>query len=156
MTSLLTFLHIASVIWFVSGAVFIQGQAILRARTDHLAVIAAAQRSITVANRIFVMPGFLLVLLSGLASAVAQELSLLELDWLSTSIILYIIAAIPGIAYHIPASRRIARLLEAPTQQGKITPELQSAVRNPALMRVGYFQILLFTIILALMVFKPF
>ena len=156
MTSLLTFLHIASVIWFVGGVFFIQGQAILRARSDHLVVIAAAQRSIIVADRIFIEPGSFLVPLFGLANAISQGRNLLEVSWLSTAIILFIVAVIPGVAYHIPASRRITRLLQAAEQQGMVTPELQAAVRSPALMWVGYFQILLFVIILALMVFKPF
>ena len=156
MALLFKFLHIASVLWFVSGALLIQALAIIRSRSQHLVVVAAAQRAIAVANRIFVLTGFLLVLTFGLATAIAEQRDLLQPSWLSAAVLLFVIAAIPGLAYHLPASRRITRLIEAASRQGQITPGLRTAIQSPLLMWMGYFQIALFIIILALMVFKPF
>jgi hypothetical protein len=109
-----------------------------------------------------VIVGSLLVLVLGIATAVAQGRPFLgplqgaPVDWLFASLVLYltIVPLVPFV--FLPRGRVFDAALEDATARDVITPELMAAFRDPAVRAAHVYELAAVTIIFVLMIAKPF
>jgi hypothetical protein len=105
-----------------------------------------------------VIPGSFGVLVLGLLAAWAEGRPLAGSDdwWLLTSLILFVgIGALVPTVF-LPRGKVFEGALEDARQRGGVTPELRTALRDPAVRNARAAEIVVVAIIVALMVTKPF
>jgi hypothetical protein len=109
-----------------------------------------------------VIVGSALVLLFGLVAAFAQGRSVLgpltggSVDWLFVSLLLYLslIPLVPLV--FLPRGRVFEAALESAERQGMVTPELGAAFHDPVTRAAHVYELTAVTVVLCLMLTKPF
>src|SRR5262245_29071211 len=109
-----------------------------------------------------VIVGSMLVLVFGLAAAFLQGRSVLgpltggSVDWLFVSLLLYlsIIPLVPLV--FLPRGRVFGAAMDDAERQGRVTSELQAAWRDPVVRAAHLYELGAVTLILVLMLSKPF
>ena len=109
-----------------------------------------------------VIVGSLVVFVLGIAAAVARGLPLLGplqgegANWLFVSLLLFvsIIPLVPLV--FVPRGRLFDAALESATAAGQVTPELRSAFHDPVVRAAHVYELGVVTIVLVLMLAKPF
>jgi Predicted integral membrane protein (DUF2269) len=154
----LVLLHVAVAFWFVAGLIG-RNVALGRARFGgQLEVVAELVQLAGRFERLMVIPGSFAVLLLGLLAAWAQGRPLAGSGngWLLVSLILYValMAQVPLVFR--PRGRVFDRALEDAERQGRVTPALASAFRDPLVATARNLELVGVAVILALMVTKPF
>jgi Predicted integral membrane protein (DUF2269) len=154
----LVLLHVAVAFWFVAGLIG-RNVALGRARFGgQLEVVAELVQLAGRFERLMVIPGSFAVLLLGLLAAWAQGRPLAGSGngWLLVSLILYValMAQVPLVFR--PRGRVFDRALEDADRQGRVTPALASAFRDPVVATARNLELVGVAVILALMVTKPF
>jgi uncharacterized membrane protein len=154
----LVLLHVAVAFWFVAGLIG-RNVALGRARFGgQLEVVAELVQLAGRFERLMVIPGSFAVLLLGLLVAWAQGRPLAGSGngWLLVSLILYValMAQVPLVFR--PRGRVFDRALEDAERQGRVTPALASAFRDPVVATARNLELVGVAVILALMVTKPF
>jgi uncharacterized membrane protein len=154
----LVLLHVAVAFWFVAGLIG-RNVALGRARFGgQLEVVAELVQLAGRFERLMVIPGSFAVLLLGLLAAWAQGRPLAGSGngWLLVSLILYValMAQVPLVFR--PRGRVFDRALEDAERQGRVTPALASAFRDPVVATARNLELVGVAVILALMVTKPF
>jgi uncharacterized membrane protein len=100
----------------------------------------------------------MLILPAGLLTAWAQGYELLGLTtgWMLVAVVLYAVtfALVPTI--FIPWGRRFAATLAGAREAGSITPELDAAFADPAVRFAHWAELVAFSLLVMLMVLKPF
>jgi hypothetical protein len=101
-------------------------------------------------------------LLLGVATAIVQGRPFLGpfqgvgVDWLFASILLLLTAApLPPLVF-LPRGRVFDAALDAATERGEVTPELLAAWRDPVTRAAHLYELLVVTVVLLLMLAKPF
>ena len=157
---LLKLLHLTTVVAFLAGIV---GRAVTFSHASRAATFPAAA-GLLAASEIFdrwlVIPGSLLVLLTGGAAAGVGHWSFRTPEgsptWLLTAVILYL-SLIPLVAIVLaPRRRRRESALQAAFQAGEMTPELRAALADPAVRWSRRYEWLVVVAVFVLMVLKPF
>jgi hypothetical protein len=109
-----------------------------------------------------VIPGSQTVLLFGLFSAWLQGLPLLgafsgaQANWLLISLVLFVGLTPIVMVLLIPRRKVRTAALDLALARGTITPELQAALADKVVMRSRATELLVVTVILVLMILKPF
>ena len=108
-----------------------------------------------------VIPGSSVVLISGIATALAGGFPLLgplqnEPAWIFVSLLLFAatLALVPTV--FLPRGRTFGAALEDATVRGDLTPSLRAAFADPVVARSHWGELVGFGLILVLMVLKPF
>lgn len=101
-------------------------------------------------------------LLLGLATAIAQGRPFLgpfqggHVDWLFSSILLLLtVAPLPPLVF-LPRGRVFEAALAEATERGEVTPELRTAWRDPVTRAAHVYELAVVTVVLVLMLAKPF
>jgi Predicted integral membrane protein (DUF2269) len=157
---LLRLAHAAIAIGFIAGLIG-RGMAFRAARRG--TTLEAVDALLGLSDRFdttLVIPGSMLVLLSGAAAAVRGKWPLLGAGsrptWLLVSVLL-VLALIPFIpTVLVPQrKRRHAALLHARTA-GRLTAELRAAMEHRAVRRVRTLELAVVAVVLTLLILKPF
>lgn len=159
--NVLVLTHALVAILFVAGLVGRWMVLAAAARATDL----AAMRTLTVAAGPFeriVIVGSTLVLLLGIVAAFVTGRSVLgpltggSLDWLFVSVLLYlsIIPLIPLV--FVPRGKVFEAELAEAERQGRVTPALGAAWADPAVRAAHIYELGAVTVILILMLSKPF
>ena len=76
--------------------------------------------------------------------------------WLLTSLILFVALGVLVPTMFLPHGRIFEQALEHAKQRGQVTPELRTALRDPAVRNARATDLVVVAVILTLMVTKPF
>jgi len=152
-------LHVLAAFWFVAGLL---GRAIAIAQVRRERDLGRIGSLMAVTDRFerwMVIPGSAAVLLLGLATMVDQGRSLTGDGnrWLLVSLILYVGlgALVPTV--FLPRGKRFEAALEEARSTGDaVTPALDEALRDPAVALARRIELAVVTLIIVLMVTKPF
>lgn len=109
-----------------------------------------------------VIVGSVLVLVLGIATAIAQGRPFLgplqgaRLDWLFTSLVLYlsIVPLVPLV--FLPRGRVFAAAMADAEARGQVTPALRAAWRDPVVRAAHVYELAAVTLVFGLMIAKPF
>lgn len=82
-------------------------------RTRDVRLIAHALEGVIAADRVFTIPGVILILIGGLGAASVGHLRVLATGWLLWSIVLFSISGIAFMARLVPLQRQMAKLARA-------------------------------------------
>ncbi len=157
MYSVLKFIHIFGVVLFVGNIIV---TALWKTRADRsgdLATVAFAQRTVVLADWAFTLPGVLLILVGGYATALRRPFPLHGLPWLEWGQGLFYLAALIWLVVLVPTQRRLVKMSDAALRNrslsGVLDPEFRRLSRRWATW--GGLATLLPIIVLFLMVTKP-
>lgn len=150
----LKFLHIVGAILFLGN---ITTAAFWKAHADKSRdpkIIAHALEGVMKADRIFTMPGVIIILVAGFAAALIARLPLFRTAWVGGGIALFVITAIIFMARVGPLQRRMLELARASGNGGNFDwPAYEKLSRSWAIW--GSIALLVPLIAAGLMVFKP-
>jgi uncharacterized membrane protein len=150
----LKFLHIVGAILFLGN---ITTAAFWKAHADKTRdpkIIAHALEGVVRADRIFTMPGVIIILVAGFAAALIARLPLLRTAWVGGGIALFAITAIIFMARVGPLQRRMLALARASgIEQSFDWAAYEKLSRSWAIW--GSIALLVPLLAAALMVFKP-
>jgi hypothetical protein len=151
-------LHVAVSFWFVAGLLG-RNVTMARARSanDVSTLVEPADPSGRF-ERLMVIPGSFAVLIAGLLAAWAEGQPLAGSDdwWLLTSLILFVAIGVLVPTVFLPHGKVFEVALEDAKQRGEVTPELRTALRDPAIRDARAIELVVVAVILTLMVTKPF
>jgi hypothetical protein len=152
------FVHVAIAFWFVGGLI---GRGVTLSRARSSADITEVGSLVDLAGRferLMVIPGSMAVFLAGLLAVWAVGIPLWGSGsgWLATSIIVFLstIPLVPLI--FLPRGKVFEAALAEARAQGRVTTELTAAFRDPAVAFARTYEAVAITVIVALMVTKPF
>ena len=111
-------LHIAGVIAFLGNITTGLFWHVHATRTRDAKILAHTMDGIIRADRIFTMPGVLLIVLAGFGGAGVQHLPVLGTGWILWTIILFSISGIVFMARLVPLQRRLRDLAAAGAAAG--------------------------------------
>jgi hypothetical protein len=158
----LKLLHVLTAFWLVSGLV---GRGLTLAQAERTTDIPRMRSLLTLGERferLMVIPASIAVLLFGLLTAWVQGAPLLGFlhgarsNWLLLSLLLYLstILLVPFI--FIPKGKVFGAALEVASAQGGVTAGLRAAFADPAVRAAHIYEFAAITIVLILMVTRPF
>jgi uncharacterized membrane protein len=151
-------LHVAVAFWFVAGLL---GRNVTMARARSANDLSTLEELVGLSGRferLMVVPGSFGVLVLGLLAAWAEGQPLAGSDdwWLLTSLILFVGLVVLVPTVFLPRGKVFEGALEDARRRGEVTPELSTALRDPAVRNARAAEIVVVAIIVALMVTKPF
>jgi len=151
-------LHVAVAFWFVAGLL---GRNVTMARARSANDLSTLAELIDLSGRferLMVIPGSFGVVVLGLLAAWAEGQPLAGTDdwWLLTSLILFVGLGVLVPTVFLPRGKVFEGALEQARQRGEVTPELRTALRDPAVRNARAAEIVVVAVIVALMVTKPF
>jgi hypothetical protein len=158
--ALLRLLHVTLAVAFITGLV---GRTVAFRHARGAASLEATAALLTLSDwfdRRLVVPGSVLVLLSGIATSWSGRWPLFSAagrpSWLLVSLILLLmpVSFIPTVL--IPQRVRRQAALTAALQVGRRTTELEGALRTSIVLRLRMLELGIVAVVLALMVLKPF
>jgi hypothetical protein len=152
------FVHVAIAFWFVGGLI---GRGVTLARARSSADIAEVGLLVELAGRferLMVIPGSMAVFIAGLLAAWSEDIPLWGSGsgWLAASIVIFLttIPLVPLI--FLPRGKVFEAALADARSQGRVTAELTTAFRDPAVAFARIYEGVAIAVIVALMVTKPF
>ena len=151
-------LHVATAFWFVAG---ILGRNITMARARTATDIRTLDELVGLSGRferMMVIPGSIAVSLLGLLAAWALGQPLVGADnwWLLTSLLLFIAIGVLVPTVFLPHGKVFEHEFEDAKTRGEVTPELRTALRDPAVRNARAAELVSLAVIITLMVTKPF
>ena len=150
----LKFLHIVGAILFLGN---IATGAFWKTHADKSRdpkIIAHALEGIMKADRMFTMPGVVLILFAGFAAALIARLPLFRTPWVGAGIALFVITAVIFMARVGPLQRRMLALARSSSDPGSFDwPAYEKLSRSWAIW--GSIALLVPLVAAGLMVFKP-
>jgi predicted integral membrane protein DUF2269 len=153
--------HAVVGVWFMAGLI---GRWIVLAQAARASDLPAMRAVLAVSSRFerIVISGSLAVLVLGVATAIAQGRPFLGplqgagFDWLFASVLLFV-SVIPLIPLvFIPRGRVFENALEEATAAGAVTDRLRLTFRDPVVFAAHVYELGAMTIVLVLMIMKPF
>jgi hypothetical protein len=158
LADLLQLLHVASAFWFVAGLVGRDVVLGLARRTDDLGRVRALLDASAPFERRMVIPGSFAVLALGILTWWAQELPLWGegTRWVAVSLIVFatMIPLVPLV--FLPRGKAFEVALTGAIEAGRVTPELAEAFRDPLVAAARWYELAVVTLVVLLMVAKPF
>lgn len=160
MTTWMKFFHVVTAMWFICGLV---GRALLIYQASRVTDIKIVAALVNMRHRLdiwMVIPGSLAVLGFGLMTAWLQHWPVLgngvSINWLLVSTMLYA-SVFPLIKFvFIPRGKIFGAAVEEALVQNQITPALTAAFHNRAVAWSHFYGYEATTLIIILMVTKPF
>jgi uncharacterized membrane protein len=160
---LMKLLHVLAAFWFISGVIgrdFAFWQA---GRATNVQAVHALLQISDFFERYAVIPVSMAVLLFGLVVTFMQKWPLFGFlqgsssNWLLVSFILFLGISLAIGPLRLAARRKQrARAIEEASAQGTITPELTAALNDEVVVRFRAVELVIVTVIIILMVIKPF
>jgi len=157
----LKLIHALVGVWFVAGLI---GRWVALGYAARASDIASLKAALGVSARFerMVIFGSAIVLLLGIGTAIVQGRAFLgplqggRVDWLFVSLLLYlsVLPLVPLV--FLPRGRRFAAALASADQQGRVTAELTTAFRDPVVFSAHVYELVAVTVVLGLMLAKPF
>jgi uncharacterized membrane protein len=124
-------LHILAVILFVGN---ITTGILWKAHADETrdpALIAHACAGLTRSDRWFTMPGVVVIVIAGVAAAIAGHFPILGTGWILWSIVLFIVSGLAFMLRVAPLQRRMHALASAGARSGQVDwPAYEAASRS--------------------------
>lgn len=155
MATVLLFLHLLSVLWFVAGVAITASVLARGARSPDISVIAFALDLASTAQRVFVIPGLLLLGLTGALTFAALP-NRGASGWVIPSIILTLLVLLVDVLYLQPHLAEAAQTARKARAEAKLTPRLAMLLHDRRRSIASHGMALLVIVILVLMVFRPF
>ena len=151
-------LHVVAAFWFVAGLL---GRNITMARARTASDIRLVNELVTLSGRferMMVIPGSFAVVLLGLlaAWALGQPLAGSNNWWLLTSLLLFVAIGVLVPVVFLPHGKVFEQALADANAKGEITPDLRTALRDPAVRNARAAELVSIAVIVTLMVTKPF
>jgi hypothetical protein len=151
-------LHVAVAFWFVAGLL---GRNVTMAKARSANDLSTLVELVDLSGRferLMVIPGSFGVVVLGLLAAWAEGQPLAGTDdwWLLTSLILFVGLGVLVPTVFLPRGKVFEGALEQARQRGEVTPELRTALRDPAVRNARAAEIVVVAVIVTLMVTKPF
>ncbi len=147
-------LHVLAVIVFVGNITTGILWKVHADRTRTPELIAHACAGLTRSDRWFTIPGVVLIILAGIAAAMAGHLPILGTGWIFWSIVLFIISGLAFMLRVAPLQRRMHAIAVAGVNSGQIDwPAYETATRSWNLW--GMVSLLTPVLAVILMVLKP-
>lgn len=151
-------LHVLTGFWFVAG---LAGRNVSFAQARSEEAIGRVEALMTAAGRferLMVIPGSAAVLVLGIVTMLAQGWSFLGEGnrWLPTSVVLFAATAALVPTVFLPRGRVFEEAFEAAKREGAVTPALSGAFADPAVAWARRSEVVAVTVVIALMVLKPF
>jgi uncharacterized membrane protein len=112
-------LHILAVVMFlgnITTGIFWKEYA---DRTRDPRIIAHALAGIIAADRLFTVPGVLLIVLGGVGAAMVAHLPLLRTGWIFWSLVLFALSGVAFMGWLVPIQRRMLKLMQAGAASGQ-------------------------------------
>lgn len=158
MSEWVVLLHVAVSFWFVAGLL---GRNVTMARARRANELSTLVELVDLSGRferLMVIPGSIGVLVAGLLAAWAQGQPLAGADhwWLLTSLILFVGLGVLVPTVFLPHGKIFEEALEDAKGRGEVTPELRTALRDPAVRNARAAEIVVVAVIVTLMATKPF
>ena len=158
MSEWVVLLHVAVAFWFVAGLL---GRNVTMSRARSANDLSTLVELVDLSGRfegLMVIPGSFGVVVLGLLAAWAEGQPLAGTDdwWLLTSLILFVGLGVLVPTVFLPRGKVFEGALEQARQRGEVTPELRTALRDPAVRNARAAEIVVVAVIVALMVTKPF
>ncbi|MFB9324917.1 DUF2269 family protein [Paenibacillus aurantiacus] len=147
-------LHLIGVLLMVGNIITAAFWKVRADLTNNPSIIHQAVKNVMIADYAFTLPGLILIILSGAAMAGHSGISLLGLNWLTMSLLLFAITGVIWLAILIPLQLRMIRFSADSVVAGVISVEYRRASRQWAIF--GVAATLLPLVILYLMVMKGF
>jgi len=150
--------HVAIAFWFVAGML---GRNVTMAEARSATDIGRLEELVDLSGRferLMVIPGSFAVLVAGLLAAWSEGQPLAGTDdwWLFTSLILFVAIGLLVPTVFLPHGKVFETSLEDAKRRGEVTPELRTALRDPAVRNARALELVAVAIIITLMVTKPF
>jgi hypothetical protein len=158
----LKLIHVLAAFWIVIG---LAGRNITLAQARQAVDIrdlSTLMPLVNIFDRRMVIPGSSAVLLAGLLTALSQGWPLFGVfqgvrsGWLLLSLLLFLTTIPLVIFVFVPSGKVFEAAYNRAVAEGRITEELVSAFRNPAVKAARTYEIVVVGLIIALMVLKPF
>ncbi len=159
---LLRFLHVSSAILFVGGLFARQAVRSLTAGARNVETIVTITQAAGKIERLMVIPGNLLVIVFGVLLAISIRAPILGMllgadrNWLLVSIIILVLLLPLVPLVFLPRGRLFEAALREASSKGEITQELQMQIGDPVVRLAHVAEMLGVTIVMALMIFRPF
>jgi hypothetical protein len=158
LVDVLTFLHVASAFWFVTGLV---GRDVVLARarrSEDLGRVRTLLEASGPFERLMVVPGSFAVLVLGILTWWAAGIPLWGdgSRWLPVSLIVFAttIPLVPLV--FLPRGRAFDAALASAVQAGRVIPELRAAFRDPVVAAARWYELAVVGVVVLFMVTKPF
>jgi Predicted integral membrane protein (DUF2269) len=150
--------HVLTAFWFVAGLL---GRNITMARARTASDLRLLDELVTLSGRferMMVIPGSIAVVLLGLlaAWALGQPLAGSNNWWLLTSLLLFVAIGVLVPVVFLPHGKVFEHALADAKTKGDVTPELRTALRDPAVRNARVAELVSIVLIVTLMVTKPF
>ncbi len=113
-------LHIFGAVIFLGNIIVTAWWKVMADRTRNPAVIAFAQRQVTMTDYVFTAGGAALVLATGIGNAMSHGMDYLGIRWLAWGYWLFIISGILWIAILVPVQIKQAKLARKFAESGNI------------------------------------
>jgi uncharacterized membrane protein len=159
---LIKLIHILSAFWFISGLL---GRGLVLSKASRTADIQTVTALVQLGGRFerqMVIPGSMVVFLVGLLIAWMQGWPIFGFfqggssNWVLASLVFYL-SLVPVITWiFTPRGKVFDKALQAAQAQGKVTPELTIAFGDKVVAAAHAYELLAVTVIIILMVTKPF
>jgi uncharacterized membrane protein len=159
---LVVVLHVASVFWLVAGILGRDVAFHQARRAGDLASLSGIAQVATVFDLRMVRPGGLAVLLTGLAAAAMRGWPILGFlqggasNWMLAALLVYLTLIPVIVLVFVPRLAVYEKALEQAHAAGVVTPELKAALADPVVARARVYELVVTSVILVLMVLKPF
>jgi hypothetical protein len=148
-------LHVLTAFAFVAGLV---GRDLTIAQARRSSEIDSVTTLLAVADRFdtIVKVGSVAVLVFGLVPMVVGDLSLTDNGWLVAAQVLFVLMGLLVPTVFLPRGRVFERALAEARDRGEITPDLSAAFHDPIVAIARNAELVIVTVIIGLMVLKPF
>jgi uncharacterized membrane protein len=113
-------IHVLGVVLFVGNIITGILWKVLADRTRNPALIAHACAGLTRSDRVFTMPGVMLLTVAGIAAAISGNFPILGTGWILWSIVLLTISGLAFMLRVAPLQRRMHALAAAGTGDGQL------------------------------------
>ena len=156
------FLHIVAVIVMVGGIFARQLVRAIAKKSDDPKVIASLTQVAGRMDRAMVIPGSNLAVVLGVILAILLKWPIFGFlqgssqNWLLVSNILLVISIVLVTTIFLPHNRKVEALLHKAVAEGRVTPELSSALHDQTNSLAHYVEEIIVLVVAALMVLKPF
>jgi uncharacterized membrane protein len=150
---LLVYAHILGVILLAGNITITAFWKVLADMSRDPRLIAYATRAVIIADWLFTVPGIVLTLGAGVAIALMGNWPLLEVSWLSWSVVWFVVAGILWLVFLIPLQIKQNRAAKLFAQTGDIPQSYWTHAR--LWITIGLIATVPLLIILYLMVVKP-
>jgi hypothetical protein len=162
LAQVLKLIHIAAAFWLIAGVL---GRTVVLSKAEHSTEISTVRTLLPVAGvfeRGMVIPGTSAVFIAGLLTAWAQGWPILgflqggQSNWVLVSVLL-LLTLIPTIVFvFLPRGKIFEKAFQEAIVQDQVTPELTAAFRDPIVRAAHIYELVILTVIVILMVLKPF